>query len=112
MIGKHYQRDTYNCAHFVADYYRERLGVVIPVVNEFDLSFMKWMRQHFGQVDKPDENCLVLMQSDKVSHIGVYADRGVYHNYKPIKGKGSVVHTTIAVIKRNYHKVSYWKWLK
>lgn len=112
MIGRHYRRNDYNCAHFVADYYREKLGVEIPVINEFDRSFIKWMRQHFTQVEKPVENCLVYMIQDKQSHIGVYADHGVYHNYKPMASLGSVVHSQLGAIKRTYTQVSYWTWLK
>lgn len=110
MIGRHYRRDGYNCAHFVADYYREKLNIEIPVVNEFDLSFMRWMRHNFIKSEKPVEHCLVLMVQDKQSHIGVYADAGVYHNYKPTVALGSVVHSQLGVIKRTYSQVSYWIW--
>jgi len=108
MIGKHYSRNEYNCAHFVADYYREKLNVEIPVINEFDISFMRWMRQNFVKSDNPVEHCLVLMVEHKQSHIGIYADSGVYHNYKPSNALGSVVHTQLGAIKRNYSQVSYW----
>ncbi len=113
MIGKHYDRDNYNCAHFVADWYSEKLGIIIPVINEFDISFVKWMRSNFTEINSPHENCLVLMQNHRACHIGVYSDNGVYHNYQAsTKTKGAVVHSQLGFIKRSYNKVTYWKWLQ
>jgi len=42
--------------------------------------------------------------------VGIYADYGVYHNYKPLRGTGAVVHWDLGVIKRHYDKVEFWKW--
>lgn len=111
MIGRHY-RDDYNCGHFVSDFYREKLGIEIPTDNQFDISFVRWLRHNFKQVDKPVENCLVRMNNRRCNHIGVYADYGVYHNYKANNKHGAVVHWTLGVVKRNYEKVTYWIWSK
>lgn len=111
MIGTHY-RDDFNCAHFVAKWYAEKLDIEIPIVDEFEISFVRWMRKHFVKINRPEENCLVTMNQNKTSHIGVYSDWGVYHNYKAGKALGSVVHWNLGVVKRNYQKVSYWKWLQ
>lgn len=110
MIGNHYDAINYNCAHFVAQWYSEKLDIKIPIVNEFGLSFVRWMRKHFIRIDKPEDNCLVDMQTTNGNHIGVYCDHGVYHNYKIGKAKGSVVHWDMGVVNRNYKKVSFWKW--
>ena len=112
MIGEHYHYKDFNCAHFVAKWYSERLNINIPIHNEFELSFLKWMRKHFVEINKPEANCLVYMHTDNNSHIGVYFDYGVYHNYKIGNAKGSVVHWDIGVVTRNYKKVTYWKWLQ
>lgn len=99
MIGKHYTVD-YNCAGFVADWYSEKLNIKIPVHNCFELSFVRWLRNNFVQIDKPVDNCLVRMYQNKTSHIGVYADYGVYHNHKPANVKnGSVVHWPLGVTR-------------
>ena len=110
-VGKHYS-DDYNCAHFVSEWYREKLNIVIPTNNQFELSFVRWLRHNFKQIDKPVENCLVSMKKDKMSHVGVYADNGVYHNFKPGHRNGAVVHWTVGVVKRNFEKVTYWVWSK
>ncbi len=109
MIGKHYNRREYNCAHFVADWY-DQLGIEIPRKGVFELSFLVWMRKHFIQVCLPVTNALVLMTKNGERHIGVYADYGVYHNYRSGTKHGSVVHWDLGVIKRNYDEVTYWVW--
>jgi hypothetical protein len=110
MKRAHYDYHNYNCAHFVASWYSEKLGIEIPTSNQFELAFVRWMRMHFVQVDKPIDNCLVRMNSRDLSHIGVYCDYGVYHNYKRGKAKGAVVHWDLGVVKRNFDIVSYWIW--
>lgn len=105
----HYSKG-YNCAHFVSDYYAG-LGIVIPVVNEFDTSFIVWMRRHFTRIDRPEEHALVLMVTDAgLYHVGVFHDWKVWHNYKPPVGSGSVIACELSAILRNYTKVSYWRW--
>lgn len=111
MIGKHYEEQKYNCAHFFADWYREKLNVEIPVINAgFDIAFVFWLRRNFHQVTSPVENCLVLMDNRGSRHVGVYADYGVYHNYKGREKHGAVVHWTLGMIRNNYQQVSYWVW--
>ena len=109
-IGRHYQREHYNCAHFVADWYREKLGITIPTGNVWDLSFVYWLRRNFKQSPKPVENCMVVMTGLGTRHIGVYADHGVYHNYQIGDRPGAVVQWTVGQIKRNYNEVTYWIW--
>lgn len=110
MIGKHYSLTEYNCAHFFAEWYREKLNIEIPVHNQFELSFVKWLRQNFKQVGKPVEHCLVYMKQHRQAHVGVFADNGVYHNYKPSVANGAVVHWTLGCVKRSYNEVTYWIW--
>lgn len=111
-IGKHYDYKNYNCAHFFAEWYKEKLGIIIPVVNQFELSFVLWLRRNFRQIDKPVENCLVYMKQRNLTHVGVFADNGVYHNYKPARANGSVQHWPLGVTKRNYKEVTFWVWSK
>lgn len=112
VVGEHYDKINYNCAHAVADYYKRELNIVIPVINEFEISFVRWMMKHFTHIDTPKEHCLVYMTNrDNSIHIGVYADYGVYHNYHQ-GGYGSVVHSELSYIKNTYKKVSYLEWSK
>jgi len=109
LVGKHYDNERYNCAHFVAEWYRN-LGIEIPTGDVFELSFLVWMRRHFTRVPSPVDNTLVLMTIGGDRHIGVYSDYGVYHNYKIGNSHGSVVHWDLGVILRTYDEVSYWIW--
>lgn len=112
-VGQHYIKDGYNCANFVSDWYRERLGVEIPVINEFSRSFLVWMRRNFTDVSVPFDNCLVLMvNGDDSYHVGVYHDGGVWHNFKPSVGHGSVCKWTLGSVKAYYKRVSFHKWSK
>ena len=113
LIGKHYKEHGYNCANFVADWYKEKLNIEIPVVNEFDRSFLIWMRRNFDRVNKPEDHCLVLMINlDGSYHVGVYYDHGIYHNFQAKEGKhGSVVKWTSRTVKSYFrNKVYYAKW--
>lgn len=110
MIGLHYHETDFHCAHFVAKWYRDKLNITIPIVDEFELSFMRWMRKHFTQLTKPEPHCLVNMVSNNTSHVGIYYDYGVYHNHQAGKAKGAVVHWELGLVLRNYNKVTYWKW--
>ncbi len=112
-IGKKYCEKKYNCAHFVAEWYETRLNIQIPIINEFSLSFVMWLRRKFTHINKPENNCLVLMvNNDGSYHIGVYYDYGVYHNFKPSVGNGSVCKWTIGSVNTYYSKVSFHKWSK
>lgn len=111
LVGKHYHKNGYNCANLVAEWYRDKLGIEIPVVNEFGRSFLVWMRKHFVPADRPTDHCLVLMVNlDNSYHVGVYYDYGVYHNFKPSVGKGSVCKWSLGSVESYYVKVSFHKW--
>ena len=111
LIGKHYKKQSYNCAHFVSQWYKERLDIEIPVLNEFSRSFVIWLRKHFEPIPLPEDNCLVLMvNADGSYHIGVYYDLGVHHNFKPSIGHGAVCKWALSAVNTYYTKVSFHKW--
>ena len=110
MIGRHYS-NKYHCAHFVADWYKEKLDIEIPIVREFEISFVFWMRRHFTQIPIPEENCLVKMKTRQdAAHVGVFSDFSVYHNYKANDGNGAVCRWPLGIIQRNYKEVTFWRW--
>lgn len=114
MIGKHYSYSDYNCAHFVSEWFLVNKGIEIPVINEFGMSFLVWMRRHFTEIKNPKNGCLVYMQLyDDKKHVGVYNDGYVIHNYKAsIRSCGAVCKVTTGQVEREYKKVSYWQWSK
>ncbi len=99
MIGKHYKKYDYHCMHYVAERYERTLGIEIPIIDEFERSFLRWMREHFSPIDSPENECLVKMSTrDGKYHVGVYADYGVYHNYQIGNAYGSVIHSEMSMI--------------
>lgn len=113
LVGKHYNKEHYNCANFVAEWYDIHLGIKIPVINAFDRSFLVWMRKHFTKADQPSDHCLVLMTNiDGSYHVGVYHDYGVYHNFKPSQNPGSVCKWTLGSVENYYTNVSFYTWLQ
>lgn len=112
-VGKHYVKDRYNCANFVSEWYRDKLGIEIPVINEFSRSFLVWMRRNFTDITTPENNCLVLMITNEGTyHVGVYESGGVWHNFRPSRGHGAVCKWTLGSIKAHYKRVSFHKWSK
>lgn len=109
-IGRHYNIDNYHCANLVADYYRDKFNVELPVDEAFNVSFTRWMRKHCEPIALPVNDCIVRMRKDGRTHVGIYTEYGVLHNFKPFYGLGSVVHWPLGVVTRNYDKVEYFKW--
>lgn len=113
MIGRSYRKHSYNCANFVSDWYKDKLDIDIPVINEFGRSFVVWMRRNFIDVTQPTENDLVLMVNrDGSYHIGVYHNYGVMHNFKTATSHGSVCWDTMNAIKKTYREVTFHRWSK
>ena len=106
MIGRHYDYKLYNCAHVVADWYRENLGVEFPTDNTFSRKFALWIRHNFTPIESPEQECLVVAeQYDGALHVGVYDRFMVTHNYKPGDAKGGVCRCPLGIIKRTSKKV-------
>lgn len=86
MFNRQYNRETYNCAHFVCDVWKELTGKDI----EKELSgFLRPpkerqagmdLRRTFRKLEKPESPCVVLMQRPgTVPHVGVFVRGKVIH---------------------------------
>ncbi len=110
-IGTEYNKQNYNCAHYVADWYKEKLKIEIPVDDVFDRRFVVWMRSNFEQVAQPSDHSLVLMVNhDDTYHIGVYYNFRIYHNFKPAIGNGSVCNWTMGAVQAYFKQVRFYQW--
>ncbi|MBB5411911.1 hypothetical protein HDG34_005877 [Paraburkholderia sp. HC6.4b] len=109
-VGTPYHRERYNCAHYVADYYRETLGIVAPTASagsEWERGFMIWMRQHFVPAIAPVDGALVVMLSRAGLHVGVYRDWLVWHcNNGP--DSGQVMGSSLSVLRMEYRKIRFY----
>ena len=110
MIGRHYDHDEYNCAHFVADWYRQKFNIDFPTGDTFSRGFALWIRRHFEPLNSPEQNCLVVAeQTDGSLHVGVYDNYNVLHNYKAGDRKGGVCRWSLGSMKRTYKKITFWR---
>lgn len=101
-----YDIDTYNCSHFVADYYAER-GLQMPAGSPSDWGyrFLRWMRKHFHAIEQPQQDCLILVKylGHNSYHIGVYDCGMMLHNHKV----GQVIRTPLALMRQGA-ELTYW----
>lgn len=101
-----YDIDRYNCSHFVAEYYAAR-GITVPsgTRSEWGLRFIRWMRRCFTRVDRPAQDCLVLIKyrGHGSFHVGVYDDGMVTHNHRI----GQVIRTPLTLLRAGAD-ISYW----
>ncbi len=113
MIGKEYSERDYNCAHFVAEYYKKNFDIDVPTGEVFSREFVIWMRKHFQPIQTPCEHALVLMVNyDGTYHVGVYCNFMVKHNFKPVRGNGSVCAWTMSAVNKYYKEVRFYQWLQ
>lgn len=106
LVGRFYDRETYNCSHVVADYYIERLGVTIPSGSPHDwgLRFIRWMRRTHTRVERVRQDCLILVrQRDGSLHVGVFDDGLVTHGHSV----GQVIRSPIALLRG---EITYWEY--
>lgn len=112
FIGKHYTQE-YDCASFVAEWFKVRLGITLPDFRGGKLAQVRWLRNNFTPVDKPVDNCIVYMRTitDKM-HVGVYYKGNVYHNNGSGKRgtHGAVVASRLSAIKANFNNIRFGVW--
>lgn len=108
MIGSHYSKTNYNCAHFVMDYYDIKSNL-----HTFTYDFIRLLKTNFVKINTPDDDCLVVMTNlDGSLHVGIHKSNSVIHNWAPGGGsKGSVIITPLTIIKLKYHKIRFYRWL-
>lgn len=105
MIGKLYDREHYNCSHVVADYYRDRLGVIIPsgAPGAWGLRFIRWMRRTHTEIPQAAQDCLILVkQRDGSLHVGVWDDGMMLHGHND----GQVIRSPLVLIRGD---ISFWR---
>lgn len=111
MIGREYHRDSYNCSHVVADYYRDRLGVTIPsgAPESWGLSFIRWMRKTHRRIPKAEQDCLILVrQRNGELHVGVWDNNLMLHGFSdPSSGGGQVIRSPLVLIRG---EISFWRY--
>lgn len=110
FFDRRYNRQTYNCAHFVCDVWRSLTGRDIGTELEGFLKPPKerWtdpaLRRKFRKLEKPESPCLVVMQRLRsVPHVGVYVRGKVIHLHE-----SGVEFLPLEVATRGFNKLGFY----
>lgn len=106
-----YDKNKYNCAHFVCEVWLEETGEDLSekltgaLLPKKERNIPISARHNFTKLDSPESPCLVIFQSKGVSpHIGIYLRGKVLH----IKESG-VEYQPIEVVGVNFKKIGFYK---
>jgi len=104
-----YDKQKYNCAHHAINRINECHNTDIHFADgdEWQVSFIRMMRKRFTEVSKPVNNCLVVMTSRGVFHLGFFTNWMIEHNYNT-GGNGSVILSDIGTINSDFERVRYY----
>jgi hypothetical protein len=95
----------YNCASYAVERLNELHGLDIKVGkgNEWQASFIPFMRKYFKPSPVKVEGCLVVMTAlNGCMHLGVYENYMITHNYKTSGGAGSVIKSDLGTIRTEF----------
>ncbi len=97
-IGTPYDYVNYNCAHAVADWYKEHFNLELDCSNTFSIAFIKMLRSQFQWVLLPQHGDLAVMKMREGSlHVGIYDNGYIRHNYFEPDG-GQIVLTDPSIL--------------
>lgn len=110
-FSKKYDIDNYNCAHFVAEVWKEETGNDIRenLAGYLEPSGARRVsmsqRRAFKRLERPCSPCVVLFQSHRIApHVGIYLRGRVLH----ISSKQGVRFDELSAASIGYKKVGYF----
>lgn len=110
---KRYNKDRYNCGHFVAEVWKvvtgqsidTAMGSFLRPASERDAPAS--IRAHFSRILAPDAPCIVLMtRPHSEPHVGIYLDGKVLHIHEY-----GTEFQPLDVASRGFRKVKFYKCL-
>lgn len=111
FFHKRYNRQSYNCAHFVCDVWAHETGQRIDDSLECFLRPPKerrvdpGLRNIFEKLQKPVTPCIVLMQRRKSPpHVGIYLRGRVLHIHEL-----GVEFQPVDVVSRGFDKIGFYR---
>lgn len=100
-FGAKYHPRKYNCAHFVADVWKDLTGIdaSIPLgsflTSKSERDAWKFGRRQFQPIKEPQDPCIALFKAPRIqAHIGIYIRGKILHlfhrgvEYQPIEVVG------------------------
>lgn len=111
FFHRKYNRQTYNCAHFVSEVWEtvtgesiahKMAGFLLPPSERY---VSPDLRRIFRRLTRPENPCIVLLQrSGSPAHVGVFIRGRVLH----IHERG-VEFQPIDVVSRGFEKIGFYK---
>ncbi len=95
--------DNYHCEHFAIDCYRFLTGADVSELMLTKGHFKALNLRNFVKLDKPQQNCFVLMRDKNNSHVGVWYDNQVLH----LTQKG-VVMQPLFTLEKSFKKILFY----
>jgi len=113
FFNRTYNRNTYNCAHFVVEVIHRLKGVDISetmrgfLMPPKERTVRASLRRAFVKLEKPENYCIVLMQRARTTpHVGVYIDGRVLQ----IHERG-VEYVDLDLASRGFTKTGFYQCL-
>lgn len=111
FFHRKYNRETYNCAHFVCDVWENLTGeqiahklgpLLLPPKERY---VAPELRRHFRKLERPESPCVVLMQRrGSPPHVGIFVRGRVLH----IHERGVEFQPT-DVASRGFERTGFYK---
>lgn len=105
-----YHKERFNCAHWAIDQINKVHGTSIKFEDgdAWQASFLPFLRGYFKPVDRPVDECLVVMTTQSNTlHVGIYRDFAVHHNYN-FGSSGCVIISDMGSIRAEFKRVRFY----
>jgi hypothetical protein len=111
FFHKKYERNSYNCAHFVCEVWQsltgesitQKLAGLLEAPKDRRASFD--LRRQFKRLERPESPCLALMQRrGSAPHVGLFLRGRVLHIHET-----GVEFQPIDVASRGFEKIGFYK---
>lgn len=105
-----YHKERFNCAHWAINEINKVHGTSIKFEDgdAWQASFLPFLRGYFKPVDRPVDECLVVMTTQSNTlHVGIYRDFAVHHNYN-FGSSGCVIISDMGSIRAEFKRVRFY----
>lgn len=111
FMGKSFDRNKYNCAHFVSDVWLKlnnenikwKLSGFLKPERERRAGFS--LRRCFKKLKHPENGCLILFQKRRCeSHVGIYLEKRVLH----LRENGPVFEP-LEIARIGFNRMTFYK---
>jgi hypothetical protein len=110
IVGKPYDKEFFNCATTVCEYFRENNIGDLPNgdLEEYTLNGLLWIKNNFKKADVIEKHCLLLSRNfDGSLHVAVFDGDKVIHN---TSGNGSVIREPLSRYLDTNKNIKVYKW--